>query len=764
MNKELTLPDERSRILFKGIVQGVGFRPYLYRSARRFQLTGFVKNTSEGVILEVEGKNLDNFLQYILNHLPPLSEVVNYKVSKLPLQFSREFEILASENTDKSDLLVSPDIAICENCKKELSLPTDRRYQYPFINCTDCGPRLTIIQDLPYDRPKTTMAKFAMCEACSREYHHPMDRRYHAQPVSCFHCGPTLSLYDNNGIKIETENPWQEAGKKIKAGNIVAIKGLGGYHLACLASSDEALLKLRKYKNRENKPFALMGTLEMIQQNCWVSETEKKHLLSPAAPILLLKRKPRVNVSSLVAPGQDTIGFMVPYTPLHLLLLQEINQPLVMTSANISDEPIIYKDNTEELRALSDYILSHDREIYLFADDSVAQVFENRLYMVRRSRGYVPFPVTIPFHSPKIILGLGPLLKTTFTVIRGNKALTSAYIGDTESPSAIAAEKFAIQHYMKLFAFKPDIVVIDKHPGYPNRLIAREFPGAEVVEIQHHKAHVGSLLAETGETGPVIGVSMDGTGYGDDGKIWGGEFFVGNYQNLTRFGHLKYLFLPAGDQSVKEPWRFALSLLHTLYGADHRGVTQFAEKFGKKGHQQLEIIKNSPNPFGVLTSSCGRIFDAAASILGIGYFNSYDGDLPTLVQALAEKSQGSKTCYDFSIEKEEKNRILNLLPLFHDMINDNRRVSEKAFIFHQTLANGIVSMAEQARSEYRIDKVGLTGGVFQNLLLLELTTARLKEKEFQVLIHSEIPANDGGISLGQAYLAGARYWNDGDMV
>ena len=313
---------------------------------------------------------------------------------------------------------------------------------------------------------------------------------------------------------------------------------------------------------------------------------------------------------------------------------------------------------------------------------------------------------------------------------------------------------------MKLFAFKPDIVVIDKHPGYPNRLIAREFPGAVVVEIQHHKAHVGSLLAETGETGPIIGVSMDGTGYGDDGKIWGGEFFVGDYQTLTRFGHLKYLFLPAGDQSVKEPWRFALSLLHTLYGPNHQRVTQFAEKFGKKGHQQLEIIKNSPNPFGVLTSSCGRIFDAAASILGIGYFNSFDGDLPSLVQAIAEKSQGSKTCYDFSIEKEEKNMILNLLPLFHDMINDNRRVTEKAFIFHQTLANGIVSMAEQARSEYHIDKVGLTGGVFQNLLLLELTTARLREKEFQVLIHSEIPANDGGISLGQAYLALGSMMND----
>jgi hydrogenase maturation protein HypF len=445
---------------------------------------------------------------------------------------------------------------------------------------------------------------------------------------------------------------------------------------------------------------------------------------------------------------------MVPYTPLHILLLQEINEPLVMTSANISDEPIIYKDDTKALQALSDYILSHDRDIYLFADDSVAQIFGDHLYMVRRSRGYVPFPITISFNSPKVILGLGPMLKTTFTVIRGDKAITSAYIGDTESPSAIEAEKFAIQHYMKLFSFKPDIVVLDKHPGYPNRLIAREFPDAEVIEIQHHKAHVGALLAETGETRPIIGISMDGTGYGDDGNIWGGEFFVGDGKSLARFGHLKYLFLPGGDRSIKEPWRFALSLLQTLYSENHPTVTQFAGKFGKKGQQLLEIIKKPHRQLGVLTSSCGRIFDAAASILGIGYLNGFDGDLPSLLQSLAEKSESCDVIYHYSIEKEEKNTILNLLPLFHDIINDNRNVSEKAFIFHKTLANGIVNMAERARLEFGINIAGLTGGVFQNTLLLELTMAGLKEKEFQVLIHSEIPPNDGGISLGQAYLAG----------
>jgi len=762
MNKKesgLTEPLERYRLLFQGIVQGVGFRPYLYRVAKKFKLNGFVKNTSEGVILEVEGRDLEDFVPYVLNHLPPLSEVVNYHVSKIPSQFSKEFQILSSESTEKSELFVSPDIAICKNCKKELSLPSDRRYRYPFINCTDCGPRLTIIKDLPYDRPKTTMAKFTMCPDCSNEYHDPMDRRYHAQPVSCFHCGPTLTLRDRNGLKIESDSPLLDTCQKIKQGYIIAIKGLGGYHLAGLASSDQALLNLRKYKKRERKPFALMGTIKMIREHCLVSDVEENYLLSPAAPILLLRKKQTASISPHVAPGQNTIGFMVPYTPLHILLLQKVGEPLVMTSANISDEPIIYKDNFQILGSLADYILCHDRDIHLFADDSVAQVFNQRLYMIRRSRGYVPFPITIPFNSSKIVLGLGPMLKTTFTVIRGNKALTSSYIGDTESPSAITAERFAIQHYMKLFSFSPDILVIDKHPAYPNRLLVSDFPNAKVLEIQHHKAHVGALLAETGETGSIIGISMDGTGYGDDGKIWGGEFFVGNYKHLSRFGHLKNLFLPAGDRSIKEPWRFALSVLVSLYGPEHERVSRFVDKFGKKGFQQLEVLKEPSGKFGVFTSSCGRIFDAAASLLGIGDYSDFDGDLPSRLQACAERDNPNDKVYGFSMEKIEKFTILNLLPLFHDIINDRRSLSEKAFSFHYTLAKGIVSMAESARQEFDIETAGLCGGVFQNTLLLRMTMNELIEKGFQVLIPSEIPTNDGGISLGQAYLAAATIEN-----
>jgi hydrogenase maturation protein HypF len=527
---------------------------------------------------------------------------------------------------------------------------------------------------------------------------------------------------------------------------------LGGYHLACLASSDEALLKLRKFKKRERKPFALMGTLEMIRENCLVTEAEEKHLLSPSAPILLLKRKTETCVSKYAAPGQDTIGFMVPYTPLHILLLREIAEPLVMTSANFSDEPIIHKDFYPVLKELSDYILTHDREIHLFADDSVARVVDGKLYMIRRSRGYVPFPIALPLESTKTILALGPMMKTTFAVVRGNKAILSPHIGDTESSPAIEAEKFAIDHYRKLFAFEPEIVVTDKHPGYPNRLLAKQFKNAEIVEVQHHKAHVGSLLAENKEKGPIIGISMDGTGYGDDGKIWGGEFFVGNYQDLSRFGHLKYIFLPGGDKAVQEPWRFALSILYSLYGADDPAVTRFAHQFGEKGLQQLRIINSKLSAFGVLTSSCGRVFDAVSSLLGIGHFNSFDGDLPSQLQTCAEACGPSAAIYNFTIEKEENITILNLLPLFHDIMNDRRNVTGKAFLFHKTLAQGIVNMAEQARNETDINKAGLTGGVFQNTLLLRLTMDRLKEKGFQVLVHSQVPSNDGGISLGQAYL------------
>lgn len=770
----------RYRILFKGIVQGVGFRPYIYRSARQFNLTGFVQNTSRGVILEVEGQRLDEFLEFLLDHLPPLSEVVSHEVEPVPVLDSKEFVILASDRDGEGEVLQSPDIAVCDNCKKELEDPNDRRYHYPFINCTDCGPRLTITEELPYDRPKTTMKSFPMCGDCKKEYNDPMDRRYHAQPVSCFCCGPVLALLNckTGGKETRTGNPLYpliRAAEKIKEGNIVAIKGLGGYHLACLATSEKAVEKLRGFKKRNRKPFALMGTLDMIRQYCEVSKAEKKYLMSPSAPILLLDAKPAAGnvepvnpVKSLapqVAPGQQCIGFMVPYTPIHILLMIEIGEPLVMTSANLSDEPIIYKDLLPALRGLSEYVLTHDREIFLFSDDSVARVIEEKLFMIRRSRGYVPFPVSLPVESPRTVLGLGPMMKNTFTVVRGGKAMTSPHIGDIETPYSIETERFAVRHYLDLFDFKPDVVAVDKHPSYPNRLLVREFRDAEIVEIQHHKAHVASLLAEKCFTRPIIGIALDGTGYGDDGKIWGGEVFTGDYNNLERYGHLKYFYLPSGDKSVKEPWRFALSIMVSLYGTGDNRVKEFASKFGDNGEKQLWLMNSGLAGLGVLTSSCGRMFDAAASLLGVGHANTFDGDLPSLLQALAHDwlRQNPGALNDpgatgFSIEKSHDNlHVLNLLPLFDRFLSDNPGspgpVGKQALDFHWTVVRGMIKLAEMARDEHGIDNVGLTGGVFQNPLLLKLAVDTLRKKGFNVLIHSMIPPNDGGVSLGQAFLA-----------
>ncbi|MCP4221601.1 MAG: carbamoyltransferase HypF, partial [bacterium] len=649
-----------------------------------------------------------------------------------------------------------------------------------FINCTDCGPRFSIIRNLPYDRPQTTMKDFLMCGSCDDEYKDPYDRRYHAQPVSCYECGPILTLYDK---KLEVPpNPAETACLKLKEGFVVAVKGLGGYHLACKASDNEAVLKLRELKGRDKKPFALMGTLEMISQYAFVSAKELELLRSPASPIVLLKRKSGdpgngtdpgtfPPVGDAVAPARDTLGFMLPYAPLHLLMLDMVGEPLVMTSCNISDEPIIFRDQLETILTLCDFVLTNNRDIHIFADDSVARVFDESLYMVRRSRGFIPLPMKVPVNSPKTILAVGPMLKTTFTFLFRGKAIMSQYIGDTDSPASLEAEKNAISHFEHIFSLTPDIVVVDKHPGYPNRELAEKYENVEVVEIQHHEAHVGSLLAEKAEHGKIIGIAMDGTGYGDDGNIWGGEFFVGDYKHLTRFGHLKYLFMPSGDLSAKEPWRFALSILHTLYGTvgektmEPPGVTEnppslaglppsvagFLKPFGQKGRFLLEAISKQAG--GILTSSCGRLFDAVACLLGLGNTNNYEGELPIKLQERAEQAPTLEDCYSFETEKEEKITVLNLLPAIHDIIEDSRDTAQKAYLFHRTLAEGIAAMAEIAREQYGIDKVGLTGGVFQNTLLLQLTKKLLEQKGFSTLVHSRVPPNDGGVSMGQALLA-----------
>jgi hydrogenase maturation protein HypF len=742
----------RLRLHFSGIVQGVGFRPFLYRAAEKFALKGFVKNTSAGVTLEVEGARLPEFVHHIARHAPPLSRIETLRFTNIPVRHSREFAILESDSRGQKNVLVSPDIALCSACQKEMADRADRRFAYPFTNCTDCGPRFTIIEDLPYDRPLTTMKGFTMCPDCQREYKSPSNRRYHAQPVSCPHCGPKLTLRVKG--KKSKDQPLAGALNILKSNRVLAVKGIGGYHLACRALNPKAVARLRLLKKRESKPFALMATLEMIRAHCRVLPKEMELLNSPAAPIVLLEVNAGNKLLRLVAPGQNRLGFMLPYSPLHRLLIEKINEPLVMTSANLSDEPIIFNDQAGALPALSDAVLAHDRPIRAFADDSVVQVFAKRPYFVRRSRGYVPMLIDMPFFSSKPVLALGGMLKTTFTLLHGNRAMVSPHIGDTGSNSALAAERDAIVHFMKLFSLHPEIIAIDRHPAYPNRLLAAAFPAAEIVEIQHHQAHIASVLVDNSETGQIVGIALDGTGYGDDGTIWGGEFFIGGLSGLERVGHLLPFFLPGGDTATREPWRTALSLLSAIPGRE-KAARLLAGKHGCMGKQVLETIRKRTG--GVMTTSCGRLFDGVASLLGLGDHNSYEGELPSLLQATAEKAAASNRTYPFTIEKNGALFVLNMLPAIEAMLADKNNRAAKARCFHSTLARGMLAMVERCGAGTGIKKVALSGGVFQNTLLLKMSTNLLQKNGFQVLRHSQVPPNDGGISLGQAALAAAKY-------
>lgn len=741
----------RLRLHFSGIVQGVGFRPFLYRTAEKFKMSGCVRNSGGGVILEVEGENLPEFLRYIVRNAPPLSLINSIRYQEIPVKLSRKFAIMKSENGGNRDVLVSPDIALCPACGKEMDDPKDRRFQYPFTNCTDCGPRFTLIEGLPYDRPLTTMKKFVMCPACRREYTDPGNRRYHAQPVSCPNCGPRLQLRVKG--KAAKENALAEAVTLLKKGKVVAVKGIGGYHLACQGGNRAALERLRRFKGRENKPFALMATMNMIRQHCHVTTAEKELLQSPQAPIVLLKAKANDKLLRLSAPGQNRLGFMLPYSPLHKVLIGKMNEPLVMTSANIADEPILFDDAARELPKLCDAILSHDRPILSFADDSVMIVFEKEPYFIRRSRGFVPLPLALPFSSTKTVLALGPMLKTTFCLLAKDRAFVGPHIGDTESSTALAAEKRAALHFMKLFSLRPGIVVVDRHPAYPNRLLAEAFPRAKAVEVQHHRAHVASVLVENGETGEAIGIALDGTGYGDDGTIWGGEFFRGDLGRLERVGHLLPFFRPGGDAAAREPWRTALSLLLAI-GAEKK-AGRFARRFGRKGEQVLESITRRRG--GVMTTSCGRLFDGVASLLGIGDRNSYEGELPSLLQAAAERSKPLKKEYPYALERENGLLILDLRLAIEAMLADKHCRNERAYRFHWTLASALLDMAIVLGREAKIKKAALSGGVFQNILLLKMTSDLLKKNGFQVLRHRLVPANDGGISLGQAALVAIQY-------
>ena len=758
---------ELLRISVRGVVQGVGFRPFVYQLATRHNLKGWVCNTSGDVKIEVEGERsaLGRFLHDLEAMAPPLARLEDVSVTSLAPQGYSGFEIRHSIAEEGKYQLVSPDIATCKPCLGEVLNPSDRRYRYPFTNCTNCGPRFTIIEDIPYDRPKTTMRGFKMCPQCQHEYEDPMDRRFHAQPNACPVCGPSLKLVDGAGNPVPCDDVLVAAAGFLKEGKVLAIKGLGGFLLACDATSEKAVKLLRERKRRPFKPLAVMvATLEEVKKHCLVSEKEEELLTSPKCPIVLLRRREGSAVSPSVAPNIKYLGVMLPYTPLYHTLLRETGLPLVMTSGNLSEEPIA-KDNDEALRRLKgipDYFLLHNRDIYSRYDDSVAIVELNKPQIVRRARGYAPYPVHLPFQA-KQMLACGAELKSTFCLTKDNYAFVSQHIGDLENLETMEHFETTLELYKKLFRIVPEVVAYDMHPEYLSTKYAKSLgdkhKGLKLVPVQHHHAHIVSCMVENGVADKVIGVSFDGTGYGSDGRIWGGEFLIADYKGFERAGHLEYMPLPGGTVAIERPYRMAVSYLLTLLGKD--SLTPELAFLKEISSRELDLIVkqmekgiNSP-----LTSSCGRLFDAVSALIGIRGRIDYEAQAAIEMEMAADGSE--RGSYPFAVVERDGVNIVYLKSLFNAIIQDiQNNVSQPgiAMKFHRTMADVVVQMCRRLGKSSGINKVALSGGVFQNRLLLRLTVAALEQAGFEVLTHSKVPTNDGGVSLGQAVIANFAIW------
>ena len=756
---------ERRRIFVKGIVQGVGFRPFVFSLAQRLGLTGHVGNNSAGVFIEVEGSAnaITAFMDEMRHYPPPLAMITSLESEPLPAQGDAAFVIVESETQPASSTPISPDIALCDDCRREMFDPRDRRYRYPFINCTNCGPRFTIIQDIPYDRPFTTMAAFRMCDDCAAEYRDPSNRRFHAQPTACPKCGPQVWLeMGDPAIRPSSDAAFFAAQAALRAGAILAVKGIGGFHLACDATNDDALRRLRARKGRSDKPFAVMAhDLDEARSFAETSAEEAKLLLSKERPIVLLNRvEGALRLSSLVAPGNRTVGVMLPYTPLHELLLAGLDFPLVMTSGNLSDEPIC-KDNAEareRLAALADGFLMHDRAIHVPCDDSVVRVFEGRELPVRRSRGYAPYPIKLAQPMPNT-LAAGGELKSTFCLTRDDLAYLSQHIGDMENLETLGAFERALNHFVTLFRAPPARIACDLHPGYLSTQWARGYAGKHslpLIEVQHHHAHIASILAEHGHDANerAIGIAFDGTGYGIDGAIWGGEVMIANARGFERFAHLKYVPLPGGDASIKRPYRTALAHLWAAgiaWDAALPGVALTSPAERRVLQQQLDKNLNCAP-----TSSMGRLFDAIAALIGIRQTVTYEAQAAIEMETLCDDA--TREAYGFALAGADP-ILIDPAPLWQELTRDVKAgvsVATMAAKAHNAVAQLIVELSEKAREITGLGVVALSGGVFQNARLLELALPRLRTAGFKVLTHASVPPNDGGLSLGQAVIAGAQ--------
>ena len=742
----------RTEVRVEGVVQGVGFRPFVYALATGLGLTGLVGNDLDGVFAEVEGPEaaVAEFLGRLELQAPPLARIERVTTRALRPVRSASFVIAASESqTGLRRTLISADTATCADCLRELADPGDRRHEYPFINCTNCGPRFTIVRDVPYDRPLTTMAPFTMCERCAAEYHDPADRRFHAQPTCCPACGPRLSLENQPGLD-HHENPIQAAVELLRGGRVLAVKGLGGYHLAADAACEQAVAALRQRKHREDKPFAVMAAdLAAAAELAEVDETAAALLTSPARPIVLLPRRPGTTVAQATAPGNRQLGVMLPYTPLHHLLLAAVARPIVLTSGNVSDEPIVYRDDEARatLKDIADAFLTHDRAIHVRTDDSVARSFRGRPMLLRRSRGYVPEPLAVATGFPRPVLACGAELKNTFCLARGRHAFVSQHIGDLENAETLRSFTEGIEHFRRLFDIDPEVVAHDLHPEYLSTKYALELD-LPAEGVQHHHAHIASCLADNGETGPVIGVAFDGTGYGTDGTIWGGEFLTASLAAFERGGHLAPVPMPGGAAAIRQPWRMAAA-----YVADPEVARRHQDHWPAVIAMAAKGI-NSP-----LTSSAGRLFDAAAAILGVRDAINYEGQAAVELEQLAETLTPAETrAYPAAVEAGVPFTIRGS-DLLHAVIED-RTDGVPAPVIAARFHHGVAALIEAGcllmRERYDLGTVALSGGVFQNLLLLSATVARLEARGFRVLLHSRVPCNDGGISLGQAVVASAQ--------
>ena len=833
MSSVMSSTISRRRIIVQGIVQGVGFRPFVYGQALRWHLAGFVLNDSQGVTIEVEGSvaSLDGFQQALREQAPPLARIDSIATELLPLCHENGFSITLSQKRSERQALISPDSATCDDCLRELFDTADRRYRYPFINCTNCGPRFTIVQDVPYDREKTTMQVFPMCPACRSEYDDPLNRRFHAQPNACPTCGPRVSLLNLEGRSSDglchsqtvmsshaersegfrrplqyasstpllISDPLTVAAQQLAQGAILAIKGLGGYHLACDALNAEAVQRLRARKHREAKPFALMvpdvATARLL---CEVSDAEAALLQSRRRPIVLLEQRKHCPVAPGVAPSCNTLGLMLPYTPLHHVLLLdfasviETGRPavLVMTSGNLSDEPIAYHDEDalQRLATIAPVMLTHNRAIHTRCDDSVARIAASGEQFFRRSRGYAPEPVALAADLPEQILACGGHLKNTFCLGKGRQAFVSSHIGDLENLETLTSFREGIDHYQRLFDIYPQAIAYDLHPEYLATKYALDAGIPQKIGVQHHHAHIASVLAEHGLSGPVIGIAADGTGYGTDGAVWGCEILAADLTDFERLAHLAYVPLPGGERAVRQPWRMAAAYLATTYGdaflnLDIPFVRQLDHTKWRTLSQMIARGINCP-----LTSSLGRLFDAIAALIGLRGEALYEGQAAIELETLAVSGITFENTQPYPFTLHEKSSpvpflvetgdpggglqapkvpgheavspaTLDVSPMIRAIVSDIQQglpPSHIASRFHHTIAELLATAACEAREQTQVNSVALSGGVFQNRLLLETLVARLEEKGFQVYINRRVPPNDGGLSLGQLAVAAAR--------